>query len=322
MSWIRGLRIKGLGCLVAGALAGALTAAAADQGDLKVVVTIKPIHSLVTALMQGIGTPALLVDGAASPHSFALKPSGVRAVNAADVLIRVSESLEPFTGKIVTALPDRVHLVTLAETPGLELLDRRSGGTFESHAHDADAGDDLGRADHAGKDGHIWLDPDNAKAIVAYLTKVLSERAPAHAPRLRANAQVLNARIDALMARIESELEPLRSKPFVVFHDAYQYFDRRFGLNAIGSITVGPEVQPSARRLTELRRNIRVLKAVCVFAEPLFQPNLVAAVTEGTEARSGTLDPAGTTLAPGADLYFALMRNLAAGLKSCLDPSS
>jgi zinc transport system substrate-binding protein len=233
----------------------------------------------------------------------------------------VSESLEPFTGKIVTALPERVRLVTLAQTPGLRLFDRRTSGTFESHARGA--GDDHEEGDdRAGKDGHIWLDPDNAKAIVAYLAQVLSERAPEHAPRLRANAQALNARIDELTARIENELEPLKNKPFVVFHDAYQYFDRRFGLDAIGSITVSPEAQPSAKRLTELRRKIRALKAVCVFAEPLFQPNLVAAVTEGTDARSGTLDPAGTTLAPGADLYFTLMRNLTAGLRSCLDPSS
>jgi len=318
MGWM-----KGLSCLVAAALAGATAAAAADQGDLKVVVTIKPIHSLVTALMEGIGTPTLLVDGAASAHSFSLKPSGVRAINAADVFVRVSETLEPFTGKIVTALPDRVRLVTLTETPGLKLLDRRTSGTFESHAHDADPRDDHAEPnDRAGIDGHIWLDPDNAKAIVAYLAEVLSERAPAHAPRLRANAEALNARIDALTARIEAETKPLKNKPFVVFHDAYQYFDRRFGLDAIGSITVSPQVQPSAKRLTELRRKIRALKAVCVFAEPLFQPNLVAAVTEGTDARTGTLDPAGTTLAPGADLYFALMRNLVAGLKSCLDPSS
>jgi zinc transport system substrate-binding protein len=309
--------------LVVAALAGTMATAAVDQGDLKVAVTIKPIHSLVTALMEGIGTPTLLVEGAASAHSFALKPSGVRAINAADVFIRVSATLEPFTGKIVTALPDRVRVVTLAETPGVKLLDRRTSGTFESRAHDGDAsGDHAERADRAGKDGHIWLDPDNAKAIVAHLAQVLSASAPQHAARLRANAGVLIARIDALTAGIESELKPLKNKPFVVFHDAYQYFDRRFGLDAIGSITVSPEVQPSAKRLTELRRKIRALKAVCVFAEPLFQPNLVAAVIEGTQARSATLDPEGTTLAPGADLYFALMRNLAAGLKSCLDPSA
>jgi zinc transport system substrate-binding protein len=317
-------------CLISAALAAAAapTAEAGNTGDLKVVATIKPIHSLLTQLMEGIGTPTLLVEGAASPHSFALKPSGVRAINSADVLVRVSESLEPFTGKVVRALPDGVRLVTLAEAPGVKLLDRRTSGAFEPQAHAAPghvAASDAAHAKdagHRGKDGHIWLDPDNAKAIVAYLVKELGEAAPDAAWTLRANAERLNARIDALTAALEAEMRPLKDKPFIVFHDAYQYFERRFGLDAVGAITVSPDVQPSAKRLTGLRRKIKTLKAVCVFAEPLFQPNLVAAVTEETSARSGTLDPGGSTLEPGADLYFALMRNLAAGLKACLDQPS
>jgi zinc transport system substrate-binding protein len=309
------------------ALGAASTAATAE---MKVVVTIKPIHSLVIRLMEGIGTPALLIEGAASPHAFSLKPSDVRRVNAADVFIRVSEGLEPFTGKIVKALPESVQLVTLEETPGLELLELRRSGTFEPHRDDVGGASHVTHAGevheegmrHSVKDGHIWLDPDNAKAIVTHLARVLSARAPADADKLKENARRLNAEIDALAATIEAETKPLKDKPFVVFHDAYQYFEKRFGLDAVGSITVGPEVQPSAKRLAELRRKIRTLKAVCVFAEPLFQPNLVAAVSEGTNARAGTLDPEGMTLAPGAGLYFELMRNLAAGLKSCLEQPS
>jgi zinc transport system substrate-binding protein len=295
------------------ALAGALAGPAAADA-LKVVATIKPIHSLVTQLMEGIGTPTLLVEGAASPHTLSLKPSAVRAINEADVFVRVSEGLEPFTRKVVKALPATVRVVTLEETPGLKVLPVRASGTFEPHEHSADAH----RESQAGKDGHIWLDPDNAKAIVAYLAKVLSDRSPEDAARLEANALRLDARIDALAAEMEGATQGLKDRPFVVFHDAYQYFERRFGLDAVGSITVSPEVQPSAKRLTQLRRKIASLNAVCVFAEPLFQPNLVAAVTEGTNARSGTLDPEGATLEPGADLYDTLMRNLASDLKSCL----
>ncbi len=319
------------GWLLVAVLVGAgAPAVAADAGkaDLKVVATIKPIHSLLTQLMDGIGTPTLLVEGSASPHAFALKPSGIRAIDSADVFVRVSESLEPFTGKLVRALPDSVRLVTLADAPGVKLLDRRTSGSFEPHVHPAGAhvaltdGAHEESDDHAGKDGHIWLDPDNAKAIVSYLAKVLAERAPAAADKLEANARRLNARIDTLTADIEAEVDPLKDKPFVVFHDAYQYFENRFGLDAVGAITLSPDVQPSAKRLTELRRKIKSLGAVCVFAEPQFQPNLVAAVTEGTRARSGTLDPEGSTLAPGADLYFELMHKLAAGLKACLGASS
>ena len=294
-----------------GALCGSPGAALAR---LDVVVTIKPIHSLVTQLMDGVGTPRLLVDGAASPHSFALKPSATRAIHGADVFVRVSESLEPFTAKIVSGLPTSVDVVTLEQAPNLRLLDRRTSGTFGAHRHGGD--DDRSRN---GKDGHIWLDPDNAKAIVAYLAKALSARSPADAAKINANAAKLAARIDALTADIESETRPLRGKPFVVFHDAFQYFETRFGLDAVGSITVSPQVQPSAKRLRELREKIRSLSAVCVFAEPAVQPNLLTAVTEGTQARSGMLDAEGLTLRPGADLYFELMRNLASELKSCLE---
>lgn len=314
----------GLRLQFAAALAVVFLCASAGRAaaELKVVVTIKPIHSLVSQLMEGIGTPALLVDGAASPHTFALKPSGVRAIDEADVFIRVSETLEPFTDKIVHALPDSVHLVTLIEAPGLKLLDLRTGGTFEPHQHGGAAHEGAGEQDGGAKDGHIWLDPGNAKVIVSYLAQVLSERAPADADHLKANAQKLNAKIDALTAEIAAETKPLAGRPFVVFHDAYQYFADRFDLDSVGSITVSPERQPSAKRLSELRQKIRALHAVCLFAEPLFQPHLVAAVVEGTDVRMGTLDPEGALLPAGAELYFALMRNLAAGFKSCLGPAS
>jgi zinc transport system substrate-binding protein len=300
-------------------LCAAAMPAAVRAEAINVVVTIKPIHSLVAQVMEGVGYPTLLVDGSASPHSFSLKPSHVRAIDAADVFVRVSERLEPFTGKIVRSLPESVRLLTLLDAPGLKLLGQRSSGMFEEHRHDATEPAD---ADAAAKDSHIWLDPDNAKAIAQYVAGALSERYPDRARQFKANAERLNAQIDALASELATGTKPLRDKPFVVFHDAYQYFDARFGLDAVGSITVSPDVQPSAKRLTELRRKIRSLKAVCVFAEPWFQAPLVAALTEDTGARSGTLDPEGMTLEPGPQLYFVLMRNLAAGLKSCLDPAA
>ena len=287
--------------------------------SIDVVVTIKPIHSLVAQVMQGVAEPTLLVDGSSSPHSFSLKPSHIRAIANAGVFVRVSERLEPFTGKIVRSLPDSVRLVTLVDAPGVRLLNQRTSGTFEPDRHDHDAPSD---DDGAGKDSHIWLDPDNAKAIGRDVAAVLSERYPQHADQFKANAERLGADIDALTAELRAMTAPLRDRPFVVFHDAYQYFDDRFDLDAVGSITVSPDVQPSAKRLNELRQKIRAVKAVCVFAEPLFQPQLVAALIEGTDARAGTLDPEGMSLTPGPQLYFTLMRNLAASLKACLAPAT
>lgn len=329
-----------LAALVAGVSAASSLAQAADQPG--VVVTIKPIHALVSQVMEGIGTPVLIVAGNASPHTFTLKPSSASAIAKAQVFIRVSDELEPFTRKLVEGLPPSVSLLTLADDRlGIKLLDLRQTGTFEPHHHDHEEDHDghephageaheahagHGEEDHEGydhevKDPHIWLDPDNAKAIVTAVADVLSEKWPDKKEAFQANAERARARIDALSADIAKDLESVRAKPFVVFHDAYQYFEKRFDLSAVGSITVSPDQQPSAKRLTEVRAKIRELKAGCVFAEPAFQPKLLAAVTEDTGARTGTLDPEGQILEPGPKLYDTLMRALSHDLVACLGTS-
>lgn len=325
MVWSAGVSV---GAFFLFLLLGSGSSAAAETP--KVVVTIKPIHALVTEVMEGVGTPTLLVDGAASPHTFSLRPSTARAINEADVFVRISDSLEPFTRKIVQALPASVTVVTLADSPGITLLDQRHGGTFEPHTHShGEEHADTGRDEHGdhdddagGKDGHIWLDPQNAKAIVGVVSKALSARYPEYAGKFAANATALDRRLDALDHELASELNGARRKPFIVFHDSTQYLENRYGLNAAGSITVSPDVPPSARRLTDVHRKIVSLGAICVFSEPSFQPSLVAAVTEGTKARAGTLDAEGLMLTPGPDLYFTLMRGLAHNLTSCLDAQS
>jgi zinc transport system substrate-binding protein len=340
---------------VAAALLASPSPAAAE---LKVSVTIKPVHALVAQVMEGVGTPSLLVQGAASPHTYALKPSDARALNHADVFFRVSENVEPFTRKIVSALPKSVRTVTLADAPGIESLNVRTGETFEAHdhaheghadgkdhdhdddhedhdhkaekhhddhaaeKHDDEDGHDHGAHDGKARDGHVWLDPENARKMIAEIARVLSEASPSDAETFKVNAARADAAIVALQAEIARDLEPVKGKPYVVFHDAYQYFERRFGLSAVGSITVSPDAQPSAKRLTEIRKKLTTLSASCVFSEPQFQPKLVAAVTEGTSARAGTLDPEGARVEPGPAAYDTLLRNLAAGLRSCLSPQS
>ena len=306
-------RSLGRGSAPAAAMLVLVTAFAAPAAALDVVVTIKPIHSLVAAVMGETGTPKLLVDGSASPHTYAMRPSDAKALHGADVFFRVSEGLEPFTAKVVRALPRSVRVVSLAETPGLELLDVRTGATFEGHDDDHER-----EAAGGARDGHIWLDPENAKKIVVQVAEVLAKHAPEHADTLRANAQRTIDRIDVLSEEIARRVEPVRERPFIVFHDAYQYFEKRFGLTAVGAISLNPEVQPSARRLVALRRKIEKLGPVCVFAEPQFPAKLVGAVTEGTGAKTGVLDPVGASLAPGPDLYPQLLRNLIAGLAACL----
>jgi zinc transport system substrate-binding protein len=311
--------MRGRGARLGLALLAALAAGtfAVPAAALDVVVTIKPLHALVARVMAGAGSPLLLVNGAFSPHTYALKPSDVANINKADLFIRMSETMEPFTARVVKALPRRVAVLTLQDTPRLLLLERRTGATFE----DADDGHGHGHGRKHAIDGHAWLDPENAKLMAARIADTLSAKDPAQAALFRTNAGRLEADLDALNAELARELAPAAGRPYVVFHDALQYFERRYGLNAAGSIAVSPEVPPGARRLSALRKQVEARGAACVFAEPRLDTRLAVALVEGTPARIATIDPEGSQIEPGSDLYFTLLRNLARDLKACLVPS-
>lgn len=306
----------------------AAQAQAQAQKPLAVVVTIKPVHALALQVLDGVAKPTLVVDGNASPHTYALKPSDAKAMNDADLLLRVSERLEPFTAKVVRTLPKTVRVVTLEEAPGMKRLPRRTGATFDSHDHAGHGHKGHGHG-HGGKksageamDGHVWLDPANAKAIVAHIAKVVGELRPAAAPALQANAAKALARLDALDTELAGLLKPVAGRPYVVFHDALQYLEVRYGLTPAGSITTDPEVPPSGKRLADLRRKVGTLKAACVFSEPNFEARVTAAITEGTSAKTAQLDPEGALVPAGPDMYDALMRGVARSLAGCLAPQS
>jgi zinc transport system substrate-binding protein len=306
-----------LTALALAAVALLLPGAAAAQP--KVVVTIKPLYGLVASVMTGVGAPALLVQGSQSPHTYALKPSDARALNAADLFFRVSEQVEPFTARITRSLPGSVAVVTLQDAPGLRLLPQRSGATFEAHSHAHGKPHTHRKApDGPAIDGHIWLDPDNARVMVDRIEQALVAKDPPRADVYKSNANKLRAELNALATELDGLLRPIKDAPYIVFHDAFQYFEQRFGLKAVGSIAHSPEVSASAKRLTELRGKIAALGVVCVFAEPQFDGRLVANLVEGTRARTGTLDPEGGRLEAGPGLYPTLMRNLAKDLTACL----
>lgn len=314
-----------LGCAAAlGLGAAALWAqpAAADAPD--VVASVKPVHALVAAVMAGVGEPTLLVEGAGSPHTYALRPSDARALQDADLVFWVGRALETFLVRPLETLPQDARIVTLAEAPGVRLLETREGGVWGDHdgEHHDEAGHEEGGAEdghaHGPVDGHIWLDPANARAIVAAAVAALGERDPANADAYAANGRAAVARIDALEAELRARLAPVKDRPYLVFHDAYHYFEDRFGLNAVGSITVSPEAQPGAGRLVALRDAIADLGAACVFSEPQFEPRLVETVVEGLPVGRGVLDPLGAELTPGPDLYAELLTGLADGLVACL----
>ena len=306
------------------------------KADVKVVASIKPVHSLVAAVMQGVDTPYLLVDGAGSPHTYALKPSQARQLQSADLVFWMSHDLEAFLEKPIESIATNATSVQLMESHGLTKLNFREGGAFASHDHDDhddkdhDDHDDHGHDDHGhddkdhddkdhdGVDPHVWLDPANAKAMIHEIEEALVAADPAHAAAYEANTEALMLKIDSLVAEVDADLEPVKGRGYVVFHDAYQYFEARFGVSAIGSITVSPEVLPGAERVSELQEKVRDLDAACVFSEPQFKPKLVATVTENTNAGTGVLDPLGATIENGPELYFTLIRNMANSLKECL----
>jgi zinc transport system substrate-binding protein len=312
---------KGMRSLAAVAIAWIAQAGvgAAYASDLNVVVTIKPIHSIVTAVMEGVGTPTLLIDGVASPHTFSLKPSDAKALAAARVVFRVSDGLEPFMGKVVKSLPPSVEVVVLEKTPNLTLHRIRSGGTFDAHTQSAGEGHGHSHVnDGTAVDSHIWLDPANAALIASQVADTLGNAQPAAAARFRANADAFARSVAGLTTELSKRLAPLTGRPFIVFHDAYQYFEKRFGLEAAGSVTVSPDLAPSAKRLRALRAKISRLKAVCVFAEPQFEPRQITTITEDTTAKRGVLDPLGASIPAGAGHYEALMTKLAVDFAECL----
>ena len=465
--------------------------------EVKVVTTIKPLHSLVSGVMDGVSNPTLIIEGSNNPHNFSLKPSHAKMLEEADIVFWIGEDLESFMEKPLSSLAKDAVKISFMDLPSIEKLKFREKNIFDDHddhGHDDHDGhedeheghddhkdhDDHGHDDHAGhghgdhafewagvfelsagtykwsfakvdgayadpamkmaivasdhiedseeaaeamlesddtnssvnndvlrvsdkaytlnfddskdmtvftvkieKDGaytfftehmpfefeasehffkdlagadvepiaqepdmghhdehhgehahkghddhddhghhgtdpHVWLDPVNAKAMIHEIEEALIEADPANASAYEANAEAMMSKLDDLVAEIDAELQPVKGRGYVVFHDAYQYFENRFGVSAVGSITVSPEVLPGAERVAELRDKVRNLDATCVFSEPQFEPKLVMTITENTNAGTGVLDPLGASINDGPELYFTLIRNMAKSLKDCL----
>lgn len=301
-----------------------------------VVTSIKPVHSLVAGVMQGVAEPELIVTGAASPHTYSMRPSDAEKLQASPLVFWVGPGLEAFLVEPLATLSADASVVALEEAEGLTRLEFREGGTFESqdeehvdaghgeddhdHAHEADHAHD--GHDHGAFDTHYWLDPENAKAMVRVIAAELSDADPANAASYASNAAELTERLDALTAEVAEQVATVADRPFIVFHDAYHYFEDRFGLEAAGSITVNPETPPSAARIAQLQARIAELGAVCVFAEPQFDPAIVDALIDGSDARAGVLDPEGAGLSDGPDLYFELIRAMGTSFSDCLGGQS
>ena len=283
----------------------------------QVAASIKPVQALVAGVMQGIAEPELLIEGGASPHDYSLRPSDVRGLAEAQAVFWIGESLE-FALVKPLANVERTRSVELAQTPDLQLLPLRAGGTWKTRDHPSH-GKHQEEHGHGQYDPHIWLDPHNAMAMVRHISTVLGEVDPAHKAIYEKNRTLLIERLEALDRELAAQLEPIEDLPYIVFHDAYQYFERRYALNVQGAIVLSPEHRPGARRVLEIRERIQASGARCVFSEPQFRSALVETLIEDTGARHGILDPVGAKLAAGPEMYFQLLRDLAASLRECLE---
>ena len=338
-----------------------LTILAPVNAEIKVVATIKPIHSLASYLMDGVGKPDLIVDGYASPHGFALKPSHAKMIQNADIIFWVGEDIESFLEKPLKSIAKKAEKIELMEIKGITKLKFRERNIFEGHDdhghkgddhddhddhakkeddhddhghdddHKKDGHDEHGHDDDHKKDGHddhgheghahgeydphIWLDPMNAKVILSEMAEHLMENDQKNASKYKANLKKAHKDLDNLTKKVKSEL----NKDFksIVFHDAYQYFEERFGVNILGAFTVNTDVMPGAEQLSEIREVIEHDKVSCIFSEPQFNPDIIKAVAKDTKVATGVIDPLGATLDPGKDLYFDLIGNMSKSFQGC-----
>ncbi len=315
------------------------------KAEIKVVTSIKPIHSLVSYIMEGVSSPNLIVNGYNSPHGFSLKPSHAKMLQEADIVIYVGEGLEEFLEKPLESLAQNAVKFELLKQSGMKKLKFRERNIFEGHDDHDDHGhgkkkkddhddhddhdhdkkakkedhDDHGHDDHGHGHGefdpHIWLDPMNAKIIIKKVTNQLSKLDKDNSSTYKSNSKKALKEIDNLIKQVKSDIN--KDAKVVVFHDAYQYFEKRFDVNIIGALTVNTDVLPGAEQLAEIREVIEHEKVTCVLSEPQFNPDIVKTIANDTNINMGVLDPLGAKLDKGKTLYFNLISNISSSLKNC-----
>ncbi|PPR13318.1 MAG: High-affinity zinc uptake system protein ZnuA, partial [Alphaproteobacteria bacterium MarineAlpha12_Bin1] len=398
-----------------------LSNTASAKEDIHVLTSIKPVHSLVSLVMKGVGNPQLIVPGAASPHGFSLKPSQAKLMEKADIIFWIGPNLETFLEKPLQVISNKATKIKLIETPKLEKLMFRAGGKFEEHDHDHGKHEDEKHDDHgkhkdekhddhgkhkdekhddhgkhedekhddhgkhedekhddhgkhkdekhddhgkhkdekhddhgkhkdekhddhgkhkdekhddhgkhedekhddhghvgSGFDPHIWLDPTNAKLMLEYISHELEEIDPANARTYEKNSKEAKRKIDEVSLTIKNALTPYKENGFIVFHDAYQYFEKHFDLQASGAISIHPETVPGAQRMNEIRQALNNSSVKCVFTEPQFESKVVRAIIEGTGKKSVEIDPIGANLKPEKNLYFNLISDMGEAFVKCL----
>ncbi|MBT4490071.1 MAG: zinc ABC transporter solute-binding protein [Rhodospirillaceae bacterium] len=285
-----------------------------------VVVSLKPVHGLIAGVMAGVGEPGLLLAAVADPHSHALLPSQARSLASAEVVFWVGAKLERYLQRPLSNIAAKAQIVTLLDNPELRILPARRSGIWRPHDHEAGGEDHEAGGDHD-SDPHFWLDPRNAQAIVRQAVMVLRKVDPDNGHLYSQNGDGMLYGLSVLEADLHRLLAPVRTLPYLVLHDAYQYFEARFRTNGVGAIAISPDRKPGARRIAAIRQRLRQGNVRCLFQEAEFNSNIVATLTEGSDIRVATLDPIGLRVRPGLGAYGQVLRQLAGALENCLSYS-
>ena len=308
------------------------------KADIKVVTTIKPLHSLISSVMDGVGEPSLIIEGTNNPHTFVLKPSHAQMLQEADLIFWIGEDLEAFMEKPLDSLAKNAKKISIMELGSIEKLKFREENVFDNHDdHDGHKDDDHddhddhdghedeheGHDDHAGHEGHnhgefdahIWLDPMNAKEMVHEIAHELSELDPSNKETYEANANRTLNSLDKLIEDVEKALP--KDISYIVFHDAYQYFEKRFGVSSAGALTLNPDVLPGAKQISDIQDLIEEKGIKCIFSEPQFNPKIISTLANDMNISTGTLDPLGAYLDKSNTMYEDLIKEISNSLKIC-----
>lgn len=297
----------------------ALAAAPITAAQAALVASVKPLGFIAAAIADGVTPVEVLLPDGASEHDYSLRPSDLKRLRGADLVVWVGPEMEAFMPKAVAQLPAQKSL-QLAALPTVKPLLLR-GGDDDEHTQE-EGGDGTAEAAHHHHHGeynmHLWMSPDIARQSAVAIHEKLLELMPQSRDKLDANLRHFEAELASADTQIGTQLAPVKGKGYFVFHDAYTYFEKHFGLTPTGHFTVNPEIQPGAQRLHQIRTQLVEQKAVCVFAEPQFRPAVIDAVARGTKVRSGTLDPLGTNITVSQDSYVKFLSQLSSQYASCL----
>lgn len=300
----------------------------------RVAVDIPPVHSLVAKVMGERGDPKLLIQPGASPHGYSLRPSEAKTLDEADLVIWVSNGLTPWLSDPIENLAGDARHLELMDVPEITTLEYREGETFalntanehghthgseEHDGHDHHNHEDNHDHSHTGMDPHAWLDPANARRWLDVIAEQLSEIDPDNAAYYRENAAQGKEDLTSLQEHIQNSLTNSANTRFIVFHDAYQYFEEAFNVHAAGAISIGDASSPSPARIETLQTLVNDENIQCVFSEPQFNPQMVNNVFSDTSAYIGVMDPLGVGLTLDAGLYDALLEQLANEIARCTD---